>query len=1075
MPLLINAKIGNAKFSFLVDTGASISVLPLRCVPDYRLRNSNINVSNASGTSIKVYGEVDVEVAIPSIRRTFNWTFLVADVVGPILGVDFLARHALLVDCSTRQLIDSSTNRRVPLKPSVDVAPVYQINTHNIHSVAANILEKFPNLTSPLQISDNDKFQTSIEHTIETGNQSPVYCRPRPLSGNKLLAAREEFQYMLNAGIIRRSNSPWASPLHLVPKKEPNTWRPCGDYRRLNNITVDDKYPLPHLRSLTRSFHGKRLFTKIDLQKAYLQIPVSPQDIPKTAVATPFGLFEFVKMPFGLKNAGATFQRYIDSLLGHVECVYSYLDDLIIASSDETQHLNDVENVLSILSDNNLKISLDKCEFFKDDLIFLGYHITTDGVKPPAHKVDIIVNYPLPQSSTELRSFMGMINFFRPMIPSFATIAYGVSEMLRANPNSKQLEWNDSAITSFKNLKQALADSPTLSFPSTECNEYQLVSDSSGFAVGSALYQMIDGKPHPVGFYSKKLTDVQRTYSTYDRELLSAYLSILHFKSIIDGHPVTLFTDHKPIVSAFYSKNISKSDRQQRQLSYISEYVSSLQYICGNNNVVADCLSRPINAVTVDAFDLSGIAKSQVDDPEFLVYQPKLSEFILPSANLPIFCDTSTPSPRPFVPINLRSSIIESLHKLAHPGCKATSKIVKQRYYWPNIDHDVREYVRNCENCQSAKTQRHTKSQVVTIAPQSDRFQTVHIDIVGPLPTAYCTDHNYPLPYRYLLTCIDRATRWTEAIPLIDTTASSVALAFVSGWISRLGVPLEVVTDRGPQFESELFNNISSIIGFHHIRTTSYHPQANGIIERFHRTLKSSIMARKDNWFISLPIVMLGLRMIPGETGFSPFTAVTGTVMLCPHPIICKDYVSVSSSETVKTLVREMQSIDFSNNSSGIIKSSPKPFVPSDLVKCPKVWLRVDRIRKSLEAPYSGPFDVISRNDKFFKLKLPQGDTTVSIDRLKPAYLKDNNVSNGSMSRDSISNDSISNDVISNDVAHPVSPGTLTPNDVGSNVGEDVSVNTEPIAPPIVIPDNIRTTRSGRTVRFNANPDHVYY
>ena len=131
-------------------------------------------------------------------------------------------------------------------------------------------------------------------------------------------------------------------------------------------------------------------------------------------------------------------------------------------------------------------ISLDKCEFFKDNLIFLGYHITADGVKPPSHKVDIIVNYPLPQSSTELRSFMGMINFFRPMIPSFATIAFGVSEMLRANPNSKQLEWNDSAITSFKNLKQALADSPTLSFPSTDCNEYQLVSDSTGYAVDSA-------------------------------------------------------------------------------------------------------------------------------------------------------------------------------------------------------------------------------------------------------------------------------------------------------------------------------------------------------------------------------------------------------------------------------------------------------------------------------------------------------------------------------------------------------------------------------------------------------------
>ena len=1070
MPLKIKAKIGDTNTSFLIDTGASISILPYDDQYSYRIKPTNVSITNASGYPVETYGEVDLEVGIPSIRRVFSWTFLVADVVVPILGLDFLARHTLLVDCAGKQILDAKTNCKVPLEAVEYFSPhpVYHVNMLNCSVVAQDILGKYPNITSPLQRADA-RFKSNFSHAIETGDSAPVYCRPRPLSGCKLLAAREEFQYMLKAGIVRRSNSPWSSPLHMVPKSKPNTWRPCGDYRRLNNITVDDKYPLPHLRSLTQSFHGKTIFSKIDLQKAYLQIPVSKRDIPKTAVTTPFGLFEFMKMPFGLKNAGATFQRYIDTLLANVECAFCYLDDIIVASSNENEHIADVEKVISILSKNNLKISADKCDFFKPDLIFLGYHISADGVKPPAEKVSIIVDYPIPRSSTELRRFMGMINFFRPMIPDFAKIAFNVTELLKFNPNSKQLVWDDPAIASFNKLKQALAESPTLSYPSPYCDEYQLVSDSSNYASGSALYQMIDGKPHPVGFYSKKLSEVQRTYSTYDRELLAAYLSVIHFKSIIDGHPVTLFVDHKPIVSAFYSKNISKSEKQQRQLSYISEYISSMQYVCGRNNVVADCLSRPINAIQVDAFDLAGIAEGQANDTEIDNFKDNLIEFTLPS-NVKILCNTSTMCPRPFVPGNLRNSVIESLHKLAHPGVKATTKIVKQRYFWPNMDHDIKEFVRDCQNCQASKVHRHTKSQVVTIAPQSDRLISVHIDIVGPLPTAYATDHHFPLPYRYLLTCIDRSTRWTEAIPLIDTTASSVALAFVSGWVSRLGVPLEVVTDRGSQFESELFANIAAIIGFNHIRTTSYHPQSNGMIERFHRTLKSAIMARKDNWLISLPIVMMGLRMIPGESGFSPFTALTGSVMLCPHPIICKDYVHNTASETVKTLINEMQSIDFSSNSAGIIKSTPKPFIPSDLLKCPKVWLRVDRIRKSLEAPYSGPYDVISRSEKFFTLKLPQGITTVSIDRLKPAYLK----VIPEVDNDTVDNSTTNDNHVADDVILPSSD--VSPTDVGHSTEGEVREDIAPEdIPPNIIPDVARTTRSGRTVRFRRDADHVYY
>ncbi|KAF2347963.1 Integrase catalytic core [Trinorchestia longiramus] len=570
-------------------------------------------------------------------------------------------------------------------------------------------------------------------------------------------------------------------------------------------------------------------------------------------------------MPFGLKNAGPTFQRFIDSIFVDSKNTFIYLDDILIASESEDERIADVTNALSLLAQHNLRLSLDKCAFLQSSLTFLGYE-------------------------------------------------------------------TEAAELSFRNLKPALADCPTLSFPSPKASDYHIVSDSSSYAVGAALYQLIDSKPMPVAFFSKKLSDLQKTYSTYDRELLAAYLSVLHFKSLIDGHSVTLFTDHKPMVSAFYSRTIAKSDRQQRHLSFLSEYITAVEYIKCHNNIVVDCLSRPGCATTVDVFDLHKLASAQADDDEMLSYHDRLTPYEI-APNLTLWCDTSTSSPRPFGPSTSREPVITSLHNISHPGSKSTTKLVKQRYFWPNIDKDVHSVVKHCTNCQRAKINRHTKSPVSPIAPKSDRFHSVHIDIVGPLTPASLPSLAYPLPFRYILTCIDRATRWCEAVPLVDTSASSVAIAFMSGWISRFGVPLEVITDRGAQFESELFSNLSSLLGFHHVRTTSYHPQSNGLVERLHRTLKTAIMA-----------------------------------------------------QLLQTFLSEMQSIDFRQCSEGTCHSSPPSYVPPDLQTCDKMWMRVDRVRKSLEAPYTGPFEVLRRSPKLSPLSFPR-ETTVSIDRLKPAYI----------------------------------------------------------------------------------------
>ena len=221
--------------------------------------------------------------------------------------------------------------------------------------------------------------------------------------------------------------------------------------------------------------------------------------------------------------------------------VFIYLDDILVASDTPEQHFVDLQTVFSVLSKYKLRISLHKCAFFQDSLTFVVYNISSSGIKPPLDKISAISNFSMPVTSTELRRFLGMINFFRHMISNFANIAYHVTELIRLNPVSKNLPWTNDSKLSFNNLKHALSSAPTLTVPSSGTTEYQLVTDSSSFAAGAALDHMVDGQPSPVGFFSQKLSAPQKVYSTFDRELLAAYLAVLHFRSYIDGQVVTFF------------------------------------------------------------------------------------------------------------------------------------------------------------------------------------------------------------------------------------------------------------------------------------------------------------------------------------------------------------------------------------------------------------------------------------------------------------------------------------------------------------------------------------------------------
>lgn len=913
----------------------------------------------------------------------------------PILGVDFLSHFHLLIDCSANRLYDKRTrlftrcytpqgSQLLPLAPIIAVP-------QNIPTDVQQLFHEFKSVLSPHQMYSTDSPQQNLtNHTIETTSQTPVFARARQLAPAKLEAAKSEFETMLAAGIIRPSKSPWSSPLHMVAKPGSDKFRPCGDYRRLNSITVPDRYPIPSLSSCSSRLFESTVFSKVDLVKAFYQIPVHQNDIPKTAIITPFGLYEFLFMPFGLRNAAQTFQRHMDSIFRDLPFVFAYIDDLLIFSKSEAEHRLHLRTVLQRLNQHGLHISIEKCTFCVSEIDFLGFRISSEGLLPIPEKVECLENFPKPTDYAGLRRFIGMVNFYRASIPHFANICEPLYKLLGStNQRNHSLLWNDDAIDAFNKIKEALSQATLLAHNSPS-DTYHLVTDASNVAIGAALNQLTENGSKPIAFFSKRLSKTQQAYSAFDRELLAAYLSVLHFKSIIEGRNTHLFTDHKPIVSAFYSQTPAKSDRQQRQLAILSEYISSVEHVKGCENVVADTLSRPINAVQIEVFDLSHLADAQQSDEEIHEYRERLKEYKLPSGKN-ILCDETSMFPRPYVPSATRSAIFNHLHSMSHPGIKATTRLLTARYFWPFMKRDIKIMTRECLQCQKAKVHRHNKtSPTQPIFPHTDRFQTVHLDIVGPLLPCQPANSKFCSELRYIVTLIDRATRWFECVPVPDIAAQTVAQAFLSGWVSRFGVPLFLVTDQGRQFESALFQELSRVIGFHRLRTSAYRPQTNGMLERFHRTLKSALKAHKGSWLEALPVVQLSLRCIPNDSGFCPFTAVTGATLLLPHVTFKpnESYSSRTVTEYVKTLAQRISEIDFSSLSSGIHNTKFNTSKPSTFKVGDYVWVRIDRVKRPLEAPYDGPYKVLERSNKVVKLELPSGKTsTVSVDRIKLAFL----------------------------------------------------------------------------------------
>lgn len=439
---------------------------------------------------------------------------------------------------------------------------------------------------------ENLTFNNKIKHSIKTTDEIPVHTKSYRYPFIHRQEVQDQIKKMLEQGIIRPSDSAWSSPIWVVPKKADASgkvkWRLVVDFRKLNEKTLDDKYPIPNIADVLDKLGNCQYFTTLDLASGFYQVEMNPNDIPKTAFNVEHGHFEFLRMPMGLKNSPSTFQRVMDNVLRELQnsiCLV-YLDDIIVFSTSLQEHIVNLEKVFKKLRESNFKIQMDKSEFLKLETAYLGHIISKDGIKPNPDKISAVQKYPIPRTPTEIKRFLGLLGYYRKFIPDFANITKPMTQCLK---KGSKINLDTNYTQCFEKCKTLLMNDPILQYPDFN-KEFILTTDASNLAIGAVLSQGTVGSDKPIAYASRTLNSSEINYSTIEKELLAIVWATKYFRPYLFGRKFKIMTDHRPLQWVMNLKE--PNSRLTRWRLKLSEYDFTVIYKQGKHNTNADALSR---------------------------------------------------------------------------------------------------------------------------------------------------------------------------------------------------------------------------------------------------------------------------------------------------------------------------------------------------------------------------------------------------------------------------------------------------------------------------------------------------
>lgn len=839
----VQLSVNGTPLEFQVDTGAAISAISvqqykneLKHVP---MEKTTMKIFGYTGEPLHIAGVVRAEVKLNKIT-TFGKIYIVHQGGPPILGRNLLNKLGFAYTFEKEAKVT-----------------VHKLS--NEDAIAEQIYSEFAMLFDG-KLGTYNKKEFSLD--LKPGSVAKfVRARPVPFAFQKQYD--EEFDTLEKLGVITRTDSSdWGTP--VVPVLKPNgKIRICGDYKTtLNPNLVEVKYPLPRVSELFAKLKGGQLYTKLDLSRGYNQLVLSEESRKLVALSTHRGVYLMNRLPFGISPACGIFQREIENLLEGIPYVVVFIDDILITGTTDETHKQNIKRVLKRLQKAGLKLEKSKCEFFKQEITYLGHTITNAGVKKCKAKVEALTNAPTPTNVPEIRAFCGLANYYGKFVNGMASTLSPLYRLLRKDV---KFDWSDECEQAFKQIKASIMSDNVLCHFDPEL-PVVLSCDASNRGIGAVLSHRIGRDLKPIAFASRTLSAAESNYSTIHKEGLAIIFGIKKYYQYLIGRQFILQTDHKPLIAIFKPSNgipVMAAGRVQRWAVYLSGFDYTIEYVKSDNNV-SDLFSRlplPYDGLnseldeekaylhfmrehfpckTITHADIRRESRNDIEISTIsnavktnqvraaIANRPEFKTFLGKEEELSVERDILMWGGRVVIPQKLRENMMQSVHS-THMGIVKTKSLCRSHFWWPNLDKDIEAMIKACEQCCQLLPDP-GKTQLIPWRSENRPWSRIHLDYAGPIKGVY------------LLIVVDAFSKWIEVFVTKNPNAQ-FTMEKIYESMCRYGLPDTIVSDNGVQFKNGEFDQFTTQFDIKHIFTAPGYPATNGQAESAVKLVKKGIKA----------------------------------------------------------------------------------------------------------------------------------------------------------------------------------------------------------------------------------------